>query len=90
MGLNFLDVPHSHGVRHVAALARVGARALSRPCAPRVLCCAGNGRTPMLLWAIVGVVLIGMVLLDAFETIVLPQRVACRLRLARLVLLARA
>jgi len=39
----------------------------------------------MLLWAIVGVVLIGMVLLDAFETIVLPQRVARRLRLARLV-----
>ena len=44
----------------------------------------------MLLWAIVGVVLIGVVLLDAFETIVLPRRVARRLRLARLVLLARA
>jgi hypothetical protein len=44
----------------------------------------------MLLWAIVGVVLIGMVLLDAFETIVLLQRVARRLRRARLVLLARA
>jgi hypothetical protein len=40
----------------------------------------------MLLWAIVGVVLIGVVLPDAFETIVLPRRVACRLRLARLVL----
>jgi len=40
----------------------------------------------MLLWAIVGVVLIGVVLLDAFETIVLPRRVARRLRLARLVL----
>jgi hypothetical protein len=39
----------------------------------------------MLLWAIVGVVLIGVVLLDAFETIVLPRRVARRLRLARLV-----
>jgi hypothetical protein len=40
----------------------------------------------MLLWTIVGVVLIGVVLLDAFETIVLPRRVARRLRLARLVL----
>ena len=40
----------------------------------------------MLLWAVVGVVLIGVVLLDAFETIVLPRRVARRLRLARLVL----
>jgi hypothetical protein len=40
----------------------------------------------MLLWAIVGIVLIGMVLLDAFETIVLPRRATRRLRLARLVL----
>src|SRR6266851_1179304 len=40
----------------------------------------------MLLWAIVGIVLICVVLLDAFETIVLPRRVARRLRLARLVL----
>ena len=40
----------------------------------------------MLLWAIVGVVLIGVVLLDAFETIVLPRRVVRRLRLARLML----
>jgi hypothetical protein len=39
----------------------------------------------MLLWALVGGVLIGVVLLDAFETIVLPRRVARRLRLARLV-----
>jgi len=38
----------------------------------------------MLLWAIVGGVLIGVVLLDAFETIVLPRRVARRLRLAHL------
>jgi hypothetical protein len=40
----------------------------------------------MLLWAIVGGVVIGVVLLDAFETIVLPQRATRRLRLARLVL----
>ena len=40
----------------------------------------------MLLWAVVGVVLIGVVLLDAFETIVLPRRATRRLRLARLVL----
>jgi Ion channel len=40
----------------------------------------------MLLAAIVGVVLIFMVLLDAFETIVLPRRVVRRLRLAVLVL----
>jgi len=39
----------------------------------------------MLLWALVGGVLICVVLLDAFETIVLPRRVARRLRLARLV-----
>jgi len=39
----------------------------------------------MLLWAVVGVVLIGVVLLDAFETIVLPRRATRRLRLARLV-----
>src|SRR5919201_2974645 len=39
----------------------------------------------MLLWALVGGVLIWVVLLDAFETIVLPRRVARRLRLARLV-----
>jgi hypothetical protein len=39
----------------------------------------------MLLWAFVGGVLICVVLLDAFETIVLPRRVARRLRLARLV-----
>src|SRR5215468_8996684 len=50
--------------------------------------CAGCGRTPMLLWTVVGVVLICVVLLDAFETIVLPRRVARRLRLARLVLRA--
>ena len=37
----------------------------------------------MLLWAFVGGVLICVVLLDAFETIVLPRRVARRLRLAR-------
>ena len=40
----------------------------------------------MLLWAVVGVVLIGVVLLDAFETVVLPRRATRRLRLARLVL----
>ena len=40
----------------------------------------------MLLWAVVGVVLIGVVLLDAFETIVLPRRATRRLRLTRLVL----
>jgi Ion channel len=40
----------------------------------------------MLLWALVGGVLICVVLLDAFETIVLPRRVARRLRLARLVI----
>ena len=40
----------------------------------------------MLLWALVGGVAICVVLLDAFETIVLPRRVARRLRLARLVL----
>jgi len=28
----------------------------------------------MLLWAIVGIMLIGVVLLDAFETVVLPRR----------------
>ena len=39
----------------------------------------------MLLWAVVGVVLIGVVLLDAFETVVLPRRATRRLRLARLV-----
>ena len=39
----------------------------------------------MLLWALAGGVLICVVLLDAFETIVLPRRVARRLRLARLV-----
>ena len=39
----------------------------------------------MLLWAIIGIVLIGVVLLDAFETIVLPRRATRRLRLARLV-----
>ena len=39
----------------------------------------------MLLWALIGGVLICVVLLDAFETIVLPRRVARRLRLARLV-----
>src|SRR5438445_8076355 len=48
--------------------------------------CAGKGRGPMLLWALAGGVLICVVLLDAFETIVLPRRVARRLRLARLVL----
>ena len=40
----------------------------------------------MLLWAIVGIVLIGVVLLDTFETVVLPRRATRRLRLARLVL----
>lgn len=40
----------------------------------------------MLFWAVVGVVLIFVVLLDAFETVVLPRRVSRRLRLARLVL----
>jgi Ion channel len=40
----------------------------------------------MLLWAIVGIVLICVVLLDAFETVVLPRRATRRLRLARLVL----
>jgi hypothetical protein len=39
----------------------------------------------MLLWAIVGIVLICVVLLDAFETVVLPRRATRRLRLARLV-----
>jgi hypothetical protein len=48
--------------------------------------CAGKGRGPMLLWALIGGVLICVVLLDAFETIVSPRRVARRLRLARLVL----
>jgi hypothetical protein len=42
----------------------------------------------MLLWAIVGIVLIGVVLLDAFETIVLPRRVAHGAWLARLVIWA--
>ncbi len=40
----------------------------------------------MLLWAIVGIVLICVVLLDAFQTVVLPRRATRRLRLARLVL----
>ena len=40
----------------------------------------------MLLWAILGIVLLGVVLLDAFETMVLPRRATRRLRLARLVL----
>ena len=40
----------------------------------------------MLLCALIGGVLICVVLLDAFETIVLPRRVARRLRLARLVI----
>ena len=40
----------------------------------------------MLFWAIVGIVLIGVVLLDAFETIVLPRRATRRLRLALLVI----
>jgi len=39
----------------------------------------------MLLWAIVGIVLICVVLLDAFETVVLPRRATRRLRLALLV-----
>ncbi len=38
------------------------------------------------LWAVVGVVVVLMILLDAFETIVLPRRVSRRFRLARLVL----
>jgi ion channel len=42
----------------------------------------------MLLWAVVGVVLIGVVLLDAFETVVLPRRVAHGAWLARLVIWA--
>src|SRR5215813_11540510 len=50
------------------------------------LCCTGTGRTLMLLWAIVGSVLICVVLLDAFETVVLPRRATRRLRLARLIL----
>jgi hypothetical protein len=49
-------------------------------------CYTREGRRSMLLWAIVGGVVIGVVLLDAFETIVLPQRATRRLRLARLVL----
>src|SRR5262245_31744601 len=49
-------------------------------------CCAGTRRRSMLLWVLVGGVLICVVLLDAFETIVLPRRVARRLRLARLVI----
>ena len=40
----------------------------------------------MLLWAIVGIVLICVLLLDTFETVVLPRRATRRLRLARLVL----
>src|SRR5262244_1166818 len=40
----------------------------------------------MLLWAIIGIVLICMVLLDAFETVVLPRRATRRLRLTLLVL----
>ena len=40
----------------------------------------------MLLWAVVGAVLIFVVLIDAFETAVLPRRATRRLRLARLVL----
>jgi hypothetical protein len=40
----------------------------------------------MLFWAIVGIVLICVVLLDTFETVVLPRRATRRLRLARLVL----
>jgi len=38
----------------------------------------------MLLWALVGGGLIWVVLLDAFETIVLPRRVARRLQSAHL------
>jgi hypothetical protein len=41
---------------------------------------------PMLFWAFVGGVLLCAMLLDAFETVVLPRRGAHRLRLARLVL----
>jgi hypothetical protein len=40
----------------------------------------------MLLWAVMGVILIGVMLLDAFETLVLPRRATRRLRLARLVI----
>src|SRR5262249_47043955 len=47
----------------------------------RMTCCAGKGRKPMLLWALIGGMLICVVLLDAFETIVLPRRGARRLRL---------
>src|SRR5438445_2896699 len=47
--------------------------------------CAGKGRGPMLLLALAGGVLICVVLLDAFETVVLPRRATRRLRLARLV-----
>src|SRR5215813_12604538 len=50
------------------------------------MCCTGTGRTLMLLWAIIGIVLLGVVLLDAFETMVLPRRATRRLRLARLIL----
>ena len=39
-----------------------------------------------MLWVIGGAVLIFLVLLDAFETIVLPRRVVRRLRLTVLVL----
>jgi hypothetical protein len=40
----------------------------------------------MLLWVVVGIVLICVVLLDAFETIVLPRRATRRLRFAHLVI----
>ncbi|HXJ79191.1 MAG TPA: potassium channel family protein [Candidatus Methylomirabilis sp.] len=42
----------------------------------------------MLIWALVGMVLIGVMLIDAFETVVLPRRATRKLRIARLVLLS--
>src|SRR5438477_1952612 len=47
---------------------------------------ARKGDRGMLLPTVVGALLIFMVLLDAFETIVLPRRVVRRLRLTVLVL----
>ena len=40
----------------------------------------------LIIMTLIGILLISIVLLDAFETIVLPRRVARRLRLARLVI----
>src|SRR2546421_4558209 len=70
----------------VACAPRTHCGAVTLAAAKRCRAVPGMRRILMLLWAVVGVVLIGVVLLDAFETIVLPRRATRRLRLARLVL----